>query len=159
MINKYFTLIGRIEQELSEIKKSVERATRAWEKARELGDFLYLDSVALNLHDFYSGLERIFERIAEDIDEIKPSGNSWHQELLKQMATEIPRVRPAVISGNLLQTLDEYRAFRHIVRNVYAHNFKMDRIQKLVENAEEVFKEAEEELHGFCEFLKKLHIN
>lgn len=42
-------------------------------------------SVALNLHDFYNGLERIFERIAENIDEIKPEGLNWHQEILKQI--------------------------------------------------------------------------
>ncbi|ADL07340.1 hypothetical protein [Thermosediminibacter oceani] len=143
MNSKYLTLSGRIKQELSEIKISIERARIAWARAQESSDPLYLDSVALNLHDFYSGLERIFELIAENVDETKPSGSSWHQELLRQMATEIPKIRPAIISQELRQRLDEYRAFRHIVRNVYAHNFKADRIRMLLEDIEEVFSKTE----------------
>jgi hypothetical protein len=38
------------------------------------------------------------------------------------MAVEIELVRPAVISKETRNTLDEYRGFRHIVRNVYSFN-------------------------------------
>jgi len=154
MINRYLTLVGRIRQELSDVKKSVERAKMAWEKAEEEADSLYLDSAALNLHDFYSGLERIFRLIAEIVDEVMPAGSSWHQEILKQMAAEVPSVRPAVISQELRDRLDEYRAFRHIVRNVYAHNFRADRIKELMEKVEETFSDVEGELMAFCSFLE-----
>jgi hypothetical protein len=43
-----------------------------------------LDGVALNLHSFYSGTERIFELIAANVDDILPKGENWHQALLKQ---------------------------------------------------------------------------
>ncbi|KXG77515.1 hypothetical protein AN618_10670 [Fervidicola ferrireducens] len=155
MNSKYLTLSGRIKQEISEIKTCIDRAKKAWNRAKESSDPLYLDSVALNLHDFYGGLERVFELIAENIDEVKPAGGNWHQELLRQMATEIPKIRPAVISQELKQKLDEYRAFRHIVRNVYAHNFKAERIEKLVENIDELIKATEEELLNFCNFLEE----
>ena len=46
---------------LFELEQVVERIKMGWIKARKLGEDLYLDSAALNLHDFYSGLERIFE--------------------------------------------------------------------------------------------------
>ncbi|TYP55490.1 hypothetical protein [Thermosediminibacter litoriperuensis] len=156
MNGKYLTISGRIKQELSEIKTSIERAKIAWERAQQSSDSLYLDSVALNLHDFYSGLERIFELIAENVDETKPSGSNWHQELLRQIATEIPKIRPAVISQELRQRLDEYRAFRHIVRNVYARNFKVNRIKMLLDSVEEVFSKTENELLAFCNFLEEL---
>jgi len=42
-----------------------------------------LDGVALNLHSFYSGIERIFELIAANVDDIRPVGENWHQTLLK----------------------------------------------------------------------------
>jgi len=48
-----------------------------------------------------------------------PAGEHWHQLLLEQMASEIGGVRPAVISDATRQALDEYRGFRHVVRNVY----------------------------------------
>lgn len=57
-----------IREELLEIRRSIQRAKQAWSLALNENDSLYLDSVVLNLHDFYNGLERIFERIAENID-------------------------------------------------------------------------------------------
>jgi len=155
MNKKFLTLGSHIREELSEIRRSVQRAKQAWSLALNEDDSLYLDSVALNLHDFYNGLERIFERIAENIDEIKPEGLNWHQEILRQMVMEIPKVRPAVISQDLREELDKYRAFRHIVRNIYAHNFRIDKIKDLMENIDKLLNKLEENLQIFCEFLEK----
>jgi hypothetical protein len=47
-----------------------------------------------------------------------PEGGKWHQELLEQMNTELPSVRPAVLSDASYKKLDRYRRFRHVVRNV-----------------------------------------
>lgn len=155
MNKKFLTLNSHIREELLEIQGSIQRAKKAWSLALNEEDSLYLDSVALNLHDFYNGLERIFERIAENIDEIKPEGLNWHQEILRQMAMEIPKVRPAVISQDLREELDKYRAFRHIVRNIYAHNFRIDKIKDLMGNIDKVVNKLEENLQIFCEFLEK----
>jgi len=154
MNKKYLTLGSHIREELSEIQIIIQRAKKAWSLALAKDDLLYLDSVALNLHDFYSGLERIFERVAENIDEIKPENLNWHQQILKQMAMEIPKVRPAVVSQDLKEDLDKYRAFRHIVRNIYAHNFRIDKIKDLMVNIDKILGELEKELLIFCEFLE-----
>jgi hypothetical protein len=66
---------------------------------------LYLDSVALNLHGFYAGLERLFEMIVGVVDGQMPRGENWHQILLEQVATETPSVRPAVISDEKRRVL------------------------------------------------------
>lgn len=81
--------------------------------------------MALNLHGFYSGIERIFERLVETLDGNLPKGENWHQALLVQMSKEVTGIRPAVISLQTLKRLDEYRGFRHVVRNVY--NFHLTR--------------------------------
>jgi hypothetical protein len=47
-------LSARIDTELSELKLVVERTLQAWDKAVKQDDDFYLDSVALNLHAFYS---------------------------------------------------------------------------------------------------------
>ena len=90
-----------------------------WQRAQRAADDDCLDSVALNLHGFYSGLERIFERIAAVVDGSKPTGENWHQALLEHMTAEVFGVRPAVISDATREQLDAYRGFRHVVRNVY----------------------------------------
>lgn len=75
-------LSTRIRQELSDIEYTLTRATAGLEKARQDNDDLYLDGIALNLHGFYSGIERLFERIAVQVDGRLPQGANWHKALL-----------------------------------------------------------------------------
>ena len=90
-------------------------------------------AVALNLHGFYAGLERLFELIAATVDGSVPQGANWHQISLEQMAAEIAKIRPAVISGDSRDALDEYQGFRHIVRNIYTYKFDPVKVQHLTE--------------------------
>jgi len=79
-------LAMRIRSELTEIEDTLKRATEGVKRAKQTGDDYYLDGVALNLHSFYSGTERIFELIAANVDDMLPKGENWHQALLMQMA-------------------------------------------------------------------------
>ena len=88
-------LTARIRQEMEGIQRVLERMKEGWERARRSNDDYYLDGVALNLHGFYSGVERIFAQIAETIDGQVPRGENWHQVLLQQMMDEVAHVRPA----------------------------------------------------------------
>jgi hypothetical protein len=131
----------------------VTRAQEGWHRAQQSADDLYVDGVALNLHGFYAGLERLFEIVAGVIDENVPQGQNWHQVLLEQMAAEVPSVRPAVISEETRQMLDEYRGFRHVVRNVYAFRFDQAKIQQLVQGVPTAFSQVRAELLAFADFL------
>ena len=79
-------LAMRIRSELTEIEDTLKRATEGVKRAKQTGDDYYLDGVALNLHSFYSGTERIFELIAANVDDMLPKEENWHQALLMQMA-------------------------------------------------------------------------
>lgn len=154
MNKEYLTLVSRIREELSEVKKAVERAQAGWERSKRTGDEFYLDSVALNLHSFYTALERIFELIAANVDQSRPKGDNWHQELLRQMATEIELVRPLVISKETRNTLDEYRGFRHVVRNVYSFRLSSTKMAPLVNKLPKTFNRVKNELEDFLSFLE-----
>jgi len=154
MNKKYLALAGRIREELSEIQQAVDRARVGWERGQRTGDDFYLDSVALNLHGFYTALERIFELIAANVDQAKPEGENWHQELLRQMAAEIELVRPPVISRETRNSLDEYRGFRHVVRNVYSFHLSRAKMAHLVDNLLEIFARVKTEVEGFLSFLE-----
>lgn len=144
----------RIRDELGELTQVLERAQAAWRRAQDSSDELYLDSVALNLHALYTGIERVFELIAGTIDGHVPQGSSWHQLLLEQMSHEVPTVRPPVISEATRVKLDNYRGFRHLVRNIYSFRFDPVKMKMLVEEAPEVFSRAQEELLAFARFLE-----
>ena len=115
---------------------------------------MYLDGIALNRHGFYSGIERLFERIAVQVDGRLPQGANWHKALLLQMIDEVPNVRPAVISEEIQQWLDEYRGFRHIVRNVYSYKFDPSRLERLTLNAPRLFDQLRKEMSAFADFLE-----
>jgi hypothetical protein len=115
-MGRYRLTARRICQELLAVERSVARAKRALALAQHVpqNQDLYLDSAALNLHDFYTGLERAFEHVATAVDEHLPGGRNWHRGLLCQMAEERTVVRPSVISADTRDELEEYLRFRHV---------------------------------------------
>ena len=154
MIAGLHSLAERIRVGLVELESVLNRAEEGWQRVLQTSDDFYLDGVALNLHGFYSGLERLFELIATIVDGSRPQGENWHQTLLQQMASEVPDVRPAVISETTLPQLDEYRGFRHVVRNVYTYKFDPVKIEKLIVKAPQVFYRVRVELLAFADFLE-----
>lgn len=150
------SLAGRIRAELDEIVRVADRIERIWQQARLMGDDFLVDAAALNLHGFYSGLERVFELIAEQLDQHAPSGANWHQELLRQMASEAPGVRPAVLTPELRARLDRYRGFRHVVQNVYTYHLDAEQVGLLVKQLPDVVDSVNRELTGFASFLENL---
>jgi len=132
----------------------VGRVESGWKAAVRNDDELYYDSVALNIHSFYSGLERVFEKISSVVDDALPQGINWHQELLSQMALEIPNIRPAVISDKTRALLEPYRGFRHVVRNVYTYKIMPEKMKPLAKGIRPLFKQVEKELTGFSRFIQ-----
>lgn len=114
-----------------------------------------MDGVALNLQSFYTGLERVVELIISEIDEALPSGSNWHQALLRLAATDIPQLRPALISDATRNALDRYRGFRHVVRSIYSFELDKEQIAPLLNHLRPVFENAKVELIHFAEALRQ----
>jgi hypothetical protein len=158
MSSPELVLAERINGELADLDRAVARVSAAWShgvKAAADQDY-YLDAAALNLHGFYSGIERLFELTARYIDQAVPDGEAWHHQLAAQMAREVPGVRPAVISADVAAALDEYRRFRHLVRNVYTTNLVPAKMQGLVEHLPGLWSSLRVELIAFAEFLERI---
>ena len=145
----------RLRGELAELARVAARIDEGWQRAQSSADDYYLDSVALNPHGFYSGLERIFVVIATVVDMSLPEGSQWHHRLLRQMTQEIPGVRPAVISATTCALLDEYRGFCHVVRNVYALELNPSRIAPLVKKIPALFAQVKAELLAMAALLEQ----
>jgi hypothetical protein len=63
------------------------------------------------LHSFYTEIEKILKLIAREWDGQLPSSDSWHKDLLLQISRATAK-RPAVLSGDLVEVLSEFLAFR-----------------------------------------------
>ena len=106
--------------------------------------------IALDIHGFYSGVERIFEQIAKQIDRNPPAkSEQWHKNLLQQMSIAIPQVRDIVIRPSNLANLDELRRFRHVIRSHYAYKLDIDKILDLAVKVPYCYELLEQDLEQF----------
>lgn len=94
------------------------------EEIDEQPDRTQTRAIASILHDFYNGVEKIFERIARQIDRSIPEGDDGHNQLLRRMTMDIDGVRNAVITTEMENQLYEYLRFRHLFRHMYG--FQLD---------------------------------
>ncbi len=157
MIERYLELAQRVRGEAPELERITGRALAAWAHVeRTPQEQAYLDSVALNLHSFYSGLERLFELVARYVDGVTPTGEAWHRDLLQRMAQDLPPVRPALLSRDNAAALDEFRRFRHLVRNVYTMNLTADKVAMLISQLPSLWSRLRSELLAFADFLEEL---
>jgi hypothetical protein len=158
MMSRYAALAQRIQLEFEEIERTHAAILRHWQAAltATTDQDAYLNSVALNLHGWYSGIERIFELIATEIDGGLLGGEAWHSELLRQMTLDIPEARPPVIQRSTASQLDEYRKFRHRIRNIYATSLDPARVQPLVGGLPTLWSNLKLDLVNFAEFLNTL---
>jgi hypothetical protein len=105
------------------------------------------------LQDFYGGIERIFVRIAQELNGGVPVSEHWHRQLLLDMSLELESVRPAVISRELHDLLVPFLGFRHHFRNVYGFVMEGERVDRLDARFDEAFLRLQEELRRFLDWL------
>lgn len=110
-------------------------------------------SIGSLLHDFYSGVERIFERIAVRLDGDLPAGPSWHTYLLQRMTSPWAEARPAVIDRALATALSDYLRFRHLFRHTYGFALQWDKCQGLAEGMMETLEALQTQVMAFLSSL------
>lgn len=155
MINRYSVLRQRLQIEWQEVRQAAEKAIQAYDQLtpKRTDASVYLDSVALNLHGFYNGLERIFEWLARQIDGTMPEGSAWHRDLLQQMSFSVPNVRPEVIQPGTRELLEPFLGFRHVVRNLYTWHFEPEKISRLISQLPETVTSLDADFSRFSQFL------
>jgi len=155
MTSTFEDLYARFIGELDDLEFLVVKMMKAWQLAKTspVNQDMFLDSVALNLHGFYSGVESLLLEVARHIDRSIPEGPDWHAQLLSQMSTE-GQGRPAMLSSAHKATLDELRRFRHLVRNVYAFNLNPERVEPLVAHLGREWPSIKAELSAFARVVE-----
>lgn len=105
------------------------------------------------LHDFYNGIERVFVRIAEELNGGVPKGDQWHRQLLRDMSLEIPGLRLAVIDEDLERSLGDFLRFRHVFRNVYGFALEEQRMRPLEDRLPSVLGALRRQLDEFLVWM------
>lgn len=155
----FLTLAAEIRQELSNLSRLAEEIPATWSKGRSLPEAErrpYVESTALKLHNFYTACERIFEKIAGEVNGGLPQTRDWHLRLLRMMTVEVPKLRPRVLTLELAERLTELLRFRHVVRNVYGFELHEGKVEPLVQEIEGLRRELEAQIEEFLSYLEEL---
>lgn len=153
------TLAAEIRQEMENLARLADEIPATWAKREAVPDAeqrTYVESTALKLHNFYTACERIFERVAGELNGALPRTHDWHLRLLRTMCLEVPELRPRLLSPQLAERLTDYLRFRHLVRNVYGFELDADKLAPLVAELGAVFEQLEIQVREFVDYLEEL---
>jgi hypothetical protein len=117
---------------------------------------LILRGKASIFHDFYCGVERLFQRIANEINGGVPAGEFWHRELLNDMKLDLPGLRPPVISEETHKLLSDFLSFRHKFRNIYGFDLDFEKVAEVEAKFPEAHKKFKDDLETFLGFMDTL---
>jgi len=115
---------------------------------------LFYENLALKLHNFYTGCERIFQMVVSELNGAPPSGFDRHRRLLDRMGAPW-KERPPLLSPPNVEGLREYLAFRHIVRNIYGFELDEERVERLVNRYPTVWQAVEEDIQKFISWIER----
>jgi hypothetical protein len=89
-----------------------------------------VDSMAYQLHNLYGAFEQLFEEVARYFENRIDDGR-YHANLIRRMQLDVRGVRPALLSQETAQELDELRRFRHLFRHAYATDLNPAKVAEL----------------------------
>ena len=120
------------------------------------GTGVILRAKASVFHDFYTGIERIFVKIASELNGGIPNTPQWHVELLQDMRLHLEEIRPPVVTAELRDALLPFLRFRHLFRNLYGFNLEPRRLEELSEAFPTVLAQSRNELKAFTHWLREI---
>ena len=142
-------LAQQIREELENIELLAQRAEAWLQGRREEPAPLEIMGAGKIVHDFYTGAERIFERIAVQVDDYLPAGLHSHPHLLRQMERPWGEKRPALLDHGLALRLHRYTRFRHLFRHTYGYELVLEELRPLAEGLPAVLADLNARLQPF----------
>ncbi len=150
-MEKYAILLGYFDKQVCIIQRLKNEVTcldlSVWENR-----YVF----ALKTQQLFTALEDLFKQIAKAFENHIEDLGSYHRELLMRLNTEIPNIRPALLSNESYVLLDKVRAFRHFVRHGYGCELDEKELAILQDRLLNHYSHVEEDLSIFRSYLCKL---
>jgi len=151
--NPYLALKTRLQDELTSIQTTLDTLDTLLGQAERIPEIALIPAAAGYIEDFYSGCERLAQRVAITLDGGLPEGRDWHGQLLRQVANSGPQGRPPLWDKAVLLELDTYCRFRHRARHLYSINLDGTRVLALARQVSTVFETVRQAVAVFTLWL------
>lgn len=155
MKEKIAVLKSEIENDYKKINKILTKFEKAYTEFNNLKEYSKLIESAFYISQFYSGFENIFKNVAK-VFENNIEDDYWHKSLLDRMTLNIEGIRPALISEDSYDSLNELRAFRHFFRHAYDMDLNRDKFQIVAHKLFELKESFRKDISSFLDFLESL---
>ncbi|MFX1298115.1 MAG: hypothetical protein ACFFD2_25095 [Promethearchaeota archaeon] len=142
--------MDELTKEVQAEKEHIFKTLRAIKDALERKEKTIIELAAIStfLQNTYNGIENLLKRILKFKEILIKKSDSWHKDLLDIS------VDNQIISMELSEKLDEYRAFRHFSIHGYGILLDKRKLLPLAENLQNLWDEFESQIDLFLTSLK-----
>lgn len=148
-------LKSEIERDTERLNRLFRRFSASYKEFEKTEEYSKLIESAFYINQIYTGFERIFKSIAKTFENTIED-DYWHKSLLERMNLEIKGIRPALLSDDSFQYLNELRAFRHFFRHAYDVDINREKFKIVAEKALKIKEKYRREINNFLKFLDEL---
>ena len=140
-----------------------------WKKQLALIDRLYSEVVRISLDSYenkyvfslkaqqlYTAIEDLLKQVAKAFENNISDVSSYHKELLVRLNTDVPKIRPALLSRESFLLLDEVRKFRHFIRHAYDCELDEKELKIILEKLKSDFHFVENDFASFEKYIVEL---
>lgn len=110
-----------------------------------------------HLARLYNVLEQMGLRVAKAFENAIDDEKGWHSELIRRLTLDIPGVRPALWPEQLVLSLRELRAFRHVITHAYDLTLDPDKLRLLLKYADQVVRGLAPATREFTKRVAAMH--
>ena len=144
--NPYLATKTRLDDEMRLLAKTVTQSETLLAQADSIPEIALIPAAAAYIEDFYTGCERLAERVAVMLDGKLPTGENWHRQLLEQVSQPSEQGRLPLWKESLRQELDTYRRFRHRARHLYRADLDREKVLAMAQQVPPVFEQIQQSL-------------
>jgi len=139
-----------IDDEIAALRRLVDETEKGLGQIDEFPPSHFeMNALASYVHQFYTGCERILERVARKIDGDVVTGPYSHAELLNQMRQAVYGVRPYLLDETLKLQLQTLLQFRHFFHHAYGYVLEWPKLEPLVSDMSPLLDDFEQRLFVF----------
>ena len=158
----YQALFQQTWNDLENISSIIDKVTRFLDVLAEyhedMDSFdLMVAGISVNLQGVCMEAERLFSRIANDLDGYMPSGDQWQRKLFQQMAVPLPNKRDRVIRPDTLSFLLELKTFKVSVRGGFGDDLDAPAIIAMAMRLPEAFAALKQDCLSFHHKIQHAH--